>query len=1083
MNALTKEQQQGENSSSTYLLEQVDLNLDVYSLEKKIQSELIVNLQSVCRSYLIRKSFKNLFENNFVKLFLNEKVRPKNIDLLKYGLLIVQNKEYNNNFEYLIPLCQNITNSLSSASKLESFAALFLSVDYMKRSTSLISRLVLLLLPILEQLDLNKIMSVKLVNCVAKFLCEFICSSTWKFVNASASILPILETLCTKITTSLMIEESVIIMFSRIIYDGLKEKKTILSFNVVDMLFTVVLRIFKKHKIISKNEEADETLKTKLFCLNFIKCPALIFSLSNKTCNELKTQKYFEKSISWFVQNQQILCNLNGTDKLNILANFIHLSYLEYEVLLENLYEWTTIINSFFMHCQKVLVKPDCGKQRRNVNNWHHPIFGWTSERIDEGTQGTFARLSIQLSYLWSHRIVECLFGKVLDLFKTKKGKELTTNSTINTNFLSDGPLSVELIQKVLNKFSLRNQTLETQTKILPPVSMTAIVCQLYQNALITFTNTQIDILSGLCRDDKILFKLWNFVNNEDLSGNSNGGGIHTFILLLNADSSVSNAYFSPLHLFADTAYSLISILDEKEMYESDHPFSLTQLREIARFANLFCFKVIWEGIIDLNERRPHALFQSLYQLCLILYNRDCRRSFTFPIKDFWIVPEASAKRTQIIAEFERHQNRAQLLMIKIPHVVPLRDRMLLFRKFVIKHKEGLSRGGSLPTTVITIERTRIVEDGYRQLSNLSSEALCGTIRVKFINQQGLDEAGIDQDGVFKEFLELTLKKVFNPELNLFKTTSDRLLYPSSTSFVHENHLSLFQFVGRMLAKLVYEGICVDIQLAPVLLATVLGKQLCPFDELATLDPVLYNNLTYVKHYNDSDDVRDLALTFSHNEEFLGKIRTSELIVGGQDIEVNNENKIMYIHKMAQFRVIKQTKEQCQHFVAGFRSIINPKWLSLFSTHELQYLISGHTSDIDLEDLKKHTQYYGGFHSNHRVVKWLWNILQFDFNFNERQLFLKFVTSCSRAPLLGFQYLEPPFSIRCVETPDDMDQGDTLGSIVRGFLAIKRKQPMTRLPTASTCFNLLKLPNYSKKSILLDKLRYAIHAETGFELS
>lgn len=73
-----------------------------------------------------------------------------------------------------------------------------------------------------------------------------------------------------------------------------------------------------------------------------------------------------------------------------------------------------------------------------------------------------------------------------------------------------------------------------------------------------------------------------------------------------------------------------------------------------------------------------------------------------------------------------------------------------------------------------------------------------------------------------------------------------------------------------MLAKLVYEGICVDIQLAPVLLATILGKQLCPFDELATLDPILYNNLTYLKHYKDSDNVRDLALTFSYNEEFLG---------------------------------------------------------------------------------------------------------------------------------------------------------------------------------------------------------------------
>lgn len=77
-------------------------------------------------------------------------------------------------------------------------------------------------------------------------------------------------------------------------------------------------------------------------------------------------------------------------------------------------------------------------------------------------------------------------------------------------------------------------------------------------------------------------------------------------------------------------------------------------------------------------------------------------------------------------------------------------------------------------------------------------------------------------------------------------------------------------------------------------------------------------------------------------------------------------------------------------------------------------------SDIDIEDLKKHTQYYGGFHSNHRVIKWLWTILQIDFNVEERKLFLKFVTSCSRPPLLGFQYLEPPFSIRCVETPDDM---------------------------------------------------------------
>ena len=46
---------------------------------------------------------------------------------------------------------------------------------------------------------------------------------------------------------------------------------------------------------------------------------------------------------------------------------------------------------------------------------------------------------------------------------------------------------------------------------------------------------------------------------------------------------------------------------------------------------------------------------------------------------------------------------------------------------------------------------------------------------------------------------------------------------------------------------------------------------------------------------------------------------------------------------------------------------------------------------------RKHVQYFGGFHSNHRVIQWLWEVLENDFSREERRLFLKFVTSCSRA--------------------------------------------------------------------------------------
>ena len=115
----------------------------------------------------------------------------------------------------------------------------------------------------------------------------------------------------------------------------------------------------------------------------------------------------------------------------------------------------------------------------------------------------------------------------------------------------------------------------------------------------------------------------------------------------------------------------------------------------------------------------------------------------------------------------------------------------------------------------------------------------------------------------------------------------------------------------------------------------------------------------------------------------------------------------------------EQIGDQVKAFTAGFRSIVSPAWLTLFNPSELQMLISGATDDLDVDDLRRHTHYYGGFHGQHRVIQWLWDIIENDFDANERRLFLKFVTSCSKAPLLGFSQLQPPFSIRCVEVPDE----------------------------------------------------------------
>lgn len=65
-----------------------------------------------------------------------------------------------------------------------------------------------------------------------------------------------------------------------------------------------------------------------------------------------------------------------------------------------------------------------------------------------------------------------------------------------------------------------------------------------------------------------------------------------------------------------------------------------------------------------------------------------------------------------------------------------------------------------------------------------------------------------------------------------------------------------------------------------------------------------------------------------------------------------------------------------------------------------------------------------------------------------------------------------PCRLRCTQ----VDCGASLLAAVGG-------RDVDRLPTASTCSNTLKLPNYRRAATLREKLLYATRAGAGFELS
>ena len=72
-------------------------------------------------------------------------------------------------------------------------------------------------------------------------------------------------------------------------------------------------------------------------------------------------------------------------------------------------------------------------------------------------------------------------------------------------------------------------------------------------------------------------------------------------------------------------------------------------------------------------------------------------------------------------------------------------------------------------------------------------------IQVMFLN-----EAGIDQGGLKKEWFSLMKNKIFLPAINLFKLSNNRrCLFPNSLAFLIPNSMVTFHFAGNFIG-LVY---------------------------------------------------------------------------------------------------------------------------------------------------------------------------------------------------------------------------------------------------------------------------------------
>ena len=450
---------------------------------------------------------------------------------------------------------------------------------------------------------------------------------------------------------------------------------------------------------------------------------------------------------------------------------------------------------------------------------------------------------------------------------------------------------------------------------------------------------------------------------------------------------------------------------------------------------------------------------------------------------------------TDALADSFRDPKMARILTC-IPQALPFERRVRLFHSLLRKDKlksqdetaeyrramlammrrdeEELSFDGIREQ--VRIRRRHLYADSMQQLNEMGPR-LKRKVQVSFINEHGVQEAGIDGGGVFKEFLDDLIKDGFAANATedsshvgaprLFTVTPSQTLAVNADMMQDRSMLEHYEFLGRVLGKAVYESILVEPQFCLPFLNQLLGKR-NSLEDLKNIDEEYYRNLTRLRDCDEAT-IESMGLNFeitigSYDPVRGRRPRSVELIPGGRNIAVTKQNVVQYIYLVAHQRINVQGAEQTRAFLRGFRTLIPASWVRLFSAKELQKLISGDDAGIDVDSLKRAMQYAAGYHPTQPIIQAFWEIIE-EFTPDQQRKFLKFMTSCSRQPLLGFASLEPAPCIQQIRLPDE---------------ELNRN---SRLPTSSTCMNLLKLPNYKDKELMRQKLLAAIEAGAGFELT
>uniref|UniRef100_A0AAZ3PI56 HECT-type E3 ubiquitin transferase n=1 Tax=Oncorhynchus tshawytscha TaxID=74940 RepID=A0AAZ3PI56_ONCTS len=323
-------------------------------------------------------------------------------------------------------------------------------------------------------------------------------------------------------------------------------------------------------------------------------------------------------------------------------------------------------------------------------------------------------------------------------------------------------------------------------------------------------------------------------------------------------------------------------------------------------------------------------------------------------------------------------------------------------RKYFRQELERLDEGLRKEDMAVHVRRDHVFEDSYRELHRKSPEDMKNRLYIVFEGEEGQDAGGL-----LREWYMIISREMFNAMYALFRTSpGDRVTYTiNPSSHCNPNHLSYFKFVGRVVAKAVYDNRLLECYFTRSFYKHILGKSV-RYTDMESEDYPFFQGLVYLLENNVS--TLGYELTFSTEVQEFGVCEVRDLKPNGGNIIVTEENKKEYVHLVCQMKMTGAIRKQLSAYLEGFYEIIPKRLISIFTEQELELLISG-LPTIDIDDLKANTEYHK-YQSSSIQIQWFWRALR-SFDQADRAKFLQFVTGTLTPGKVPLQGKELPFSI------------------------------------------------------------------------